>query len=55
MRCEAELCRNWTGQGCICEVMDLDPDVVEPLNYSTGLSTAPLWGTNDPCDWGGLL
>ena len=24
MRCEAELCPNWTGQGCICEVLDLD-------------------------------
>lgn len=28
-RCEAELCRNWTGAGCICEVMELEPDVVE--------------------------
>jgi hypothetical protein len=28
-RCEAELCRNWTGHGCICEVMELEPDVVE--------------------------
>lgn len=27
-RCEAELCRNWTGHGCICEVMDIEPDVV---------------------------
>jgi len=23
------LCRNWTGHGCICEVMELEPDVVE--------------------------
>lgn len=34
MACEAELCRNWTGQGCICEVLGLEPDVVEPLEYS---------------------
>ena len=27
MTCPQELCRNWTGQGCICEVMDLEPDV----------------------------
>ena len=29
MRCKAELCRNWTGQGCACDFLDLDPDVVE--------------------------
>jgi hypothetical protein len=23
MRCDAELCSYWTGQGCICAVMDL--------------------------------
>lgn len=28
-RCEQELCRNWTGSGCICEVMDIEPDVVD--------------------------
>jgi len=27
-RCEAELCRNWTGQGCICMVLDIEPDVM---------------------------
>ena len=26
--CRAELCRNWTGMGCICEVLDIEPDVV---------------------------
>lgn len=25
-RCAAEQCLNWTGQGCICEVMDLEPE-----------------------------
>lgn len=28
-RCAAELCVNWTGQGCICSVLDLTPEVVE--------------------------
>jgi len=28
-RCEQELCRNWTGSGCICEVLDIEPDVAE--------------------------
>lgn len=27
-QCEAELCRNWTGQGCACEFLGLEPDVV---------------------------
>lgn len=24
--CKAELCVNWTGQGCICDVLDIEPD-----------------------------
>jgi len=28
MSCGQELCRNWGGHGCICEVMDLEPDIV---------------------------
>lgn len=27
MSCEQELCGNWTGQGCACEVFGLEPDV----------------------------
>lgn len=27
MNCEAELCLNWTGQGCICAVLDIPPAV----------------------------
>ena len=27
MNCEAELCWRWTGSGCICAVLDLEPDV----------------------------
>lgn len=29
MNCYQELCKNWTGSGCICELFDLIPDVVE--------------------------
>jgi len=25
-RCDAELCPHWTGQGCICDVLDLQRD-----------------------------
>lgn len=25
-RCEQELCRNWTGDGCVCSVLDIEPD-----------------------------
>lgn len=27
--CHQELCQNWTGQGCACEVLDIKPVVVE--------------------------
>ena len=27
--CGAELCRYWTGQGCACDVMGLDPAVCQ--------------------------
>ncbi len=27
MNCEMELCGHWTGVGCICAVLGLDPDV----------------------------
>ena len=46
MRCEAELCRNWTGQGCICAVMDIEPDVVEPLNYSGLDRSSDSWASD---------
>ena len=25
-RCDAELCSFWTGHGCICDTLDLEPD-----------------------------
>lgn len=27
--CEAEMCGNWTGDGCVCRVLHLTPDVVD--------------------------
>lgn len=29
-RCLAESCGNWTGDGCICQVLDLEPVDVSP-------------------------
>jgi len=29
-RCLAEFCANWTGDGCICQVLDLDPVDARP-------------------------
>ena len=34
MGCHQELCLNWTGQGCICSVMDVEPVIVEPDDYN---------------------
>lgn len=28
IRCEAEMCWNWTGNGCACEFLGMEPDVV---------------------------
>jgi hypothetical protein len=33
-RCAAELCLNWTGDGCICAVFDLEPVTVEEDDYN---------------------
>lgn len=27
MTCHAELCHHWTGQGCACEFLGLEPNV----------------------------
>ena len=29
MTCAQELCLNWTGMGCACQVYDLEPNIVE--------------------------
>lgn len=40
--CHAELCINWTGSGCACEVFDLEPEAgeegfcLECLRYCQG-------------------
>jgi hypothetical protein len=26
MRCEQEMCPFWGGDGCVCAVLDIDPD-----------------------------
>jgi len=28
MSCDAELCRNWAGDGCVCETLDIEPNIV---------------------------
>lgn len=28
--CDAELCPNWAGFGCVCDAFDLDRPTVEP-------------------------
>ena len=28
-KCGYELCRNWAGSGCVCDVLDLTPDMTE--------------------------
>ena len=35
-RCEQEMCRNWTGDGCACVVLGLDPDVAVMDTYEYG-------------------
>lgn len=27
-RCLAETCRYWTGDGCVCRALDIDPEEV---------------------------
>jgi hypothetical protein len=54
--CDAELCANWTGQGCICEVLDLprrvipasDLDLEDQDTYCDSCGAEP----GDPCAWG---
>lgn len=30
MSCRAELCIYWTGQGCVCQLLDLEPEPTCP-------------------------
>lgn len=34
MKCEQELCRNWTGEGCACAVLGVEPEIAD---------TSPVW------------
>lgn len=42
MKCPQELCQNWTGQGCACEVLDLEPGVVDRCACGTPWDEVPL-------------
>lgn len=35
-RCLAELCGNWTGDGCICQVLGLEPVDLSPATPADG-------------------
>lgn len=39
MTCEMEMCSHWTGDGCACSVLDLEPDTLEPDT----LAEARVW------------
>jgi hypothetical protein len=43
--CNAELCINWTGSGCICDVMGLDKDDAKTIREED-----PVTPTCDMCD-----
>lgn len=32
-RCYAEMCGNWTGQGCACQLLDVEPAVEVPVEH----------------------
>ncbi|HTE63048.1 MAG TPA: hypothetical protein VK631_22020 [Solirubrobacteraceae bacterium] len=42
--CHAEMCLNWTGQGCACLVMDIEPDLGEQQDVEAPADRAPTHG-----------
>lgn len=44
MSCRAELCTNWTGHGCACEVLDLDPEPTCPAVHDVDVDWDQLPG-----------
>jgi hypothetical protein len=46
-KCNAELCINWTGSGCICDVMGLDKEEARLSEPEEETAVAP---TCDRCD-----
>lgn len=53
-QCGQELCPNWTGQGCICEVLDL-PESTARRPCTDSLSTQNTFGDDDLFFTGGLI
>ncbi len=47
MNCDAEMCENWTGQGCICAVLDL------PRSASTCSACGHVMDDHNAPDRGG--
>lgn len=39
--CNQELCAYWTGDGCICRVLDIDPESTAPRTVLDSFLLAP--------------
>ena len=42
MTCAQELCLNWTGMGCACQVYDLEPNIVETALRTLTAAAVPV-------------
>ena len=53
--CDAELCPNWAGFGCVCEALGIDPPPTETDEETDDEFWGRLLGDDDPCapgkDW----
>lgn len=41
-RCDAELCQYWTGHGCACDVLDIEPDRPDCMNCGQPIQRGDL-------------
>lgn len=48
--CEAELCSYWTGQGCVCEVMGIDPTECKCGHPKAAHEAEECWTRADASD-----
>lgn len=54
MKCQQELCEYWTGQGCICTIMDLPhdegacPECARDLRVEQHQIGCPEWDAASP-------